>query len=62
VATGHVANRLGVTREWIRGFMYAYAGHTTDDYSSGLVDGTTVRLLQERLPFIFFEFEAHELD
>lgn len=57
-----VAQQLGVTQEWIRGFIDGYAGKAIDDYNSGLIDGTTVKLHQERLPFIFFEFDADEFN
>jgi len=56
-----IAKTLGVSPEWVDGFVRGWANRPDDDLQSGIIDGTQCRLFLERLPFIWEHMEAEEM-
>ena len=56
-----VAMGLGVSPEWVDGFMRGWANRPDDEFQSGIIDGTQCRLFLDRLPHIWEHMEADEM-
>ena len=56
-----VAKTLGVSPEWVDGFVRGWANRPDDEVQAGIMDGVQARLFLERLPHIWERREVEEM-